>query len=98
MAIHWYVGNDAKRGFADDDFASYMAISERLEDYLSATEGIIRAMRSQLKLTRDIPIAVDEWNVWYRTGNDEKLEEVYNLEDALVVACTSTPLSGTLVT
>ena len=86
LAIHWYVGNDAKRGFADDDFASYMAISERLEDYLSATEGIIRAMRSQLKLTRDIPIAVDEWNVWYRTGNDEKLEEVYNLEDALVVA------------
>ena len=86
LAIHWYVGNDATRGFADDDFASYMAISERLEDYLSATEGIIRAMSSQLKLEQDIPIAVDEWNVWYRTHNEEKLEEVYNLEDALVVA------------
>ena len=86
LAIHWYVGNDTKRGFANDDFASYMAISERLENYLSATEGIIRAMSSQLKLKRDIPIAVDEWNVWYRTGNDEKLEEIYNLEDALVVA------------
>ena len=86
LAIHWYVGNNTQRGFADDDFASYMAISERLEDYLTGTEGILRAMRSQLKLNHDIPIAVDEWNVWYRTGNEEKLEEVYNLEDALVVA------------
>ena len=86
LAIHWYVGNDAKRGFADDDFASYMAISERLEDHLSSTEGILRAMKSALKLEHSVPIAVDEWNVWYRTGNEEKLEEIYNLEDALVVA------------
>ncbi len=86
MAIHWYVGNDAKRGYRDDDFASYMAISEKMEDMLSATEGIIRAMSSALKLEHDIPIAVDEWNVWYRVHNEGKLEEVYNLEDALVVA------------
>jgi alpha-L-arabinofuranosidase len=86
IAIHWYVGNDAKRGFADDDFASYMAISERFEDHISSTEGIIRAMSTALKHTRDIPIAVDEWNVWYRVHNEGKLEEIYNLEDALVVA------------
>jgi alpha-L-arabinofuranosidase len=86
MAIHWYVGNNRERGYRDADFASYMAISEHLEDRLTSTEGIVRAMSSALKLPRDIPIAVDEWNVWYRTGNQEKLEEVYNLEDALVVA------------
>jgi alpha-L-arabinofuranosidase len=57
-----------------------------MEDMLSGTEGIIRAMTSALKLPRDIPIAVDEWNVWYRVHNEGKLEEVYNLEDALVVA------------
>ncbi len=86
IAIHWYVGNNRDRGFADNNFASYMAISERFEDYLSATEGIIRAMSSALKLKHQIPIAVDEWNVWYRVGNEGKLEETYNLEDALVVA------------
>ncbi|MEZ4630600.1 MAG: alpha-L-arabinofuranosidase C-terminal domain-containing protein [Deinococcales bacterium] len=86
MAIHWYVGNDSKRGFRDDDFASYMAMSERFEDLLSATEGAIRAMSSALRLPKDIPIAVDEWNVWYRVHNEGKLEEIYNLEDALVVA------------
>lgn len=88
MAIHWYVGNSTERGrgFAEDDFPSYMAISERLEDLLSGTEGIIRAMSSQLKIARQIPISVDEWNVWYRVRNEGKLEEIYNLEDALVVA------------
>ncbi|MFU8888231.1 MAG: alpha-N-arabinofuranosidase [Trueperaceae bacterium] len=86
MAIHWYVGNNTERGYRDDDFASYMAISEHLEDMLSGTEGILRAMSSALKLKREIPIAVDEWNVWYRVHNEGKLEEIYNLEDAMVVA------------
>jgi alpha-N-arabinofuranosidase len=85
MAIHWYVGNDSKRGYADDDFASYMATSELLEERIASTEGIIRAMRSALKIENEIPIAVDEWNVWYRVHNEGKLEEIYNLEDALVV-------------
>lgn len=84
LAIHWYVGNNALRGYRDDDFASYMALSERIEDMLVATEGMLRAMSRTLRLGREVPIAVDEWNVWYRTGNEEKLEEVYNLEDALM--------------
>jgi alpha-L-arabinofuranosidase len=86
IAIHWYVGNDNVRGFADDHFESYMSISERFEEHLSSTEGIIQAMRSALKIKKEIPIAVDEWNVWYRVHNEGKLEEIYNLEDALVVA------------
>jgi len=86
MAIHWYVGNSTERGYRNDDFNSYMAISEKMDGMLSGTAGIIRAMSHALKLERDIPIAVDEWNVWYRVHNEGKLEEIYNLEDALVVA------------
>ena len=85
MALHWYVGNDAKRGFADDDFESYMAISELLEDRLTAYAGLIAALRLENRIDHDIPIAVDEWNVWYRVHGEGKLEEIYNLEDALVV-------------
>ena len=84
MALHWYVGNDALRGYRDNDFASYMALSELLEDRLGGYEGLIRALMLDNKLTKPVYIAVDEWNVWYRTGNKEKLEEVYNLEDALM--------------
>jgi alpha-N-arabinofuranosidase len=86
LAIHWYVGNDAKRGYREDDFASYMALSELLDERLSAYEGLIRALRLAHRLQNPIAIAVDEWNVWYRTSNAEKLEEHYNLEDALMTA------------
>ena len=80
MAVHWYMGNH------EQDFATYMALSEVIEERLSAYEGLIRAVRLAQQIERPIYIAVDEWNVWYRTHPEEGLEEVYNLEDALVVA------------
>jgi alpha-N-arabinofuranosidase len=85
MALHWYVGNQ------DNDYYEYMALSELFEERLSAYEGLIRALRLDNRISRPIWIAVDEWNVWYRThpglGNEmNNLEEIYNLEDALMVA------------
>jgi alpha-N-arabinofuranosidase len=80
ISIHWYLGNQ------ENDFAAYMAQSELLEERLSAYEGLIHALCLARRIERPIAIAVDEWNVWYRTGIAEKLEEVYNLEDALVNA------------
>jgi alpha-N-arabinofuranosidase len=87
MALHWYVGNPR------NDFADYMAQSELFEERLNAYEGLLRALCLERKIKRLIPIAVDEWNVWYRTHpqyggipSQNKLEEIYNLEDALVVA------------
>ena len=80
MAIHWYVGNH------EHDFASYMATAEWVEERLTAAEGLIDAMSYCTHNKRPIHLAVDEWNVWYRVRNEGKLEEVYNLEDALVNA------------
>ena len=85
MALHWYVGNP------NDDYYDYMALSELFETRLNAYEGLIDALRLDNRITHPIWIAVDEWNVWYRThpalGNPpNNLEEHYSLEDALVVA------------
>jgi alpha-L-arabinofuranosidase len=86
MSIHWYVGN------REDDFPGYMALSELMEDRLSGYEGLMRALTLKRRPRPPIPIAVDEWNVWYRATSDPRdpafnqLEETYNLEDALVVA------------
>ncbi len=86
MGLHWYVGNP------DNDFKAYMATSELIEERLSSYEGLLRALRLERNLEKPVPIAVDEWNVWYRTRQSagvptgKKLEERYNLEDALVVA------------
>jgi alpha-L-arabinofuranosidase len=85
LSIHWYVGSP------HHDFESYMAEAELCEERLFAYEGLIRALCLQENLKHRIPIAVDEWNVWYRTHPEfseelNGLEEVYNLEDALMVA------------
>ncbi len=79
MSIHWYIGN------RDNDFAKYMATSELLEARLSAYAGLMQALCLAHKL-KPIPLAVDEWNVWYRAYRDEQLREIYNLEDALAIA------------
>ena len=87
MAIHWYVGNAA------NDFNAFMTVSELFEERLSGYEGLIRAVRLDKGIKHPIYITVDEWNVWYRTRSrprgipeQNKLAEIYNLEDALVVA------------
>ena len=82
LSVHWYIGNP------NNDFNGYMAVSELLEKRLSSYEGLIEAIRLERQIKRPVSIAVDEWNVWYRTFPEEvreqmKLEEIYNLEDAL---------------
>ena len=83
LSIHWYVGNP------QNNFNEYMAQSELIEERLAAYEGLSRALSLQQGLKHPIPIAVDEWNTWYRTHGQytddiNNLEEVYNLEDALM--------------
>jgi alpha-L-arabinofuranosidase len=83
LSIHWYIGNP------NNDFNAYMAVSELLEKRLSSYEGLIESVRLEKQIMHPVYIAVDEWNVWYRTYPQEvreqmKLEEIYNLEDALV--------------
>lgn len=86
VSIHWYVGDKA------GDSAAYLATSELIEARLGAYEGLMRGMTLGRRLQDPIPLAVDEWNVWYRaTGgptepSDHPLEETYDLQDALVVA------------
>ncbi|MBZ0289957.1 MAG: alpha-N-arabinofuranosidase, partial [Anaerolineae bacterium] len=78
--LHWYVDNLA------NDFAAFMAKSELFEQRLTAIAGLIRAVTLDRGIRRPVRIAVGEWNVVYRTDLDRGIEEVYNLEDALMVA------------
>jgi alpha-N-arabinofuranosidase len=85
LSLHWYIGNAA------NDFEAYMAVSELIEERLSAYEGLVQAVSLERQIKHPIYLAVDEWNVWYRTYPPEvrekmKLEEIYNLEDALATA------------
>jgi alpha-L-arabinofuranosidase len=80
ISLHYYAGNNQK------DHYSFMAINKRVEEIINTTEAQIREVRMQYRVRKPIFIAFDEYNVWYRAFNDQKLEEHYNMQDALVVA------------
>ena len=76
------------------DTDSYLASSVQFESQTDTIAAAIRLAKAKNRSKKDVGICWDEWNVWYRAvGGDGEwseaphiLEEVYNLEDALVVA------------
>ena len=94
ISLHLYVGNPT------NDYADFVASTIEMDQKIEILAGLIQAamatrvdhVTGQLaKDGRQIHIALDEWNVWYRARGDSQrgrriLEEHYNLEDALVVA------------
>ena len=88
LSLHYYADNKA------DDTASFLAMSSQFESQLDTLAATLRYVKAQRRSKHDVYLSWDEWNVWYRAnsgdGNWEEaphiLEEVYNLEDALVVA------------
>ncbi len=80
IALHTYISN------REDDFERYLGRwSRTVEHYIDVTASLIRQAQSGQLSPRAIYIAYDEWNVWYRAGSKEGLEEIYNAEDALAM-------------
>lgn len=86
IALHIYVANE------DNNFYNFMSTARVMEQRTDIVRGLIEEVNQDPSRPRQIYIAWDEWNVWYRarggTGGSgyRALEEMYNLEDALVVA------------
>jgi len=83
IALHHY----ANKPRGDNSYYDFMSTAAFAERAIKITEGLIRETMSRTpRRTTPIYIAFDEWNVWYRARGEEGNEEIYNLEDALVVA------------
>jgi alpha-N-arabinofuranosidase len=88
LSLHFYAGN------RDDDTDSYLALARQFEDHLDVLAGTLRYVKAKLRSRHDVYLSWDEWNVWYKDQTTQGgwqeaphlIEEVYNLEDALVVA------------
>jgi len=79
IGIHTYINN------RDNDLERYLGgWQQTVERYIDTTRGLIREVRTGPN-PRPIYVAYDEWNVWYRAFNEQKLEETYNFEDALAM-------------
>ena len=87
-SMHYYAMNE------NNDTASYLALSADFEDFVDTLAGVLRYVKAKKRSKHNVYLSWDEWNVWYkdRSGNGNWAEaphlseEVYNLEDALVVA------------
>jgi alpha-N-arabinofuranosidase len=88
LALHYYAINH------DNDTTSYLALAAQFESHVDTLAGLLRYVKAKRRSKHDVKLSWDEWNVWYkdrsgRGGWQEAphlSEEVYNLEDALVVA------------
>jgi len=79
-----------------DDAASFMAEPARFERFIRTVERLADAEAARTGRKNKIGLSLDEWNVWYHADAADKrdppwtvgpalLEDVYTLEDALVV-------------
>ena len=87
-SMHYYAANFSH------DTASYLALSADLETSVDTLTGVLRYVKAKRRSKHDVYLSWDEWNVWYKDRSSDGnwteaprlSEEVYNLEDALVVA------------
>ncbi|MDX2004774.1 MAG: alpha-N-arabinofuranosidase [Meiothermus sp.] len=88
LSLHYYANNHA------NDPLDYLASTLLFEGHLDTLAATLRYVKSKLRSKREVYLSWDEWNVWYKnmemdgrwTEAPHLIEEVYNLEDALVVA------------
>ncbi len=88
ISLHRYVGNQA------NDTADYLAITNDVDRQIEEIDAVCRFVQARHRSAKRTFLCFDEWNVWYRNMESNGagkyaphlLEEVYNLEDALVVA------------
>lgn len=91
LSLHQYYGNQ------DDNTPDFLASTVAMDRFISSVISICDAVKAKKRKTKTINLSFDEWNVWYHSNEQDKklekwckaphqLEDVYNFEDALLVA------------
>ena len=94
ISLHNYYGNTP--ALTGNDSARYLAMNLDMERQIQEIAAVCDYVQGVLKSPKRLWLSFDEWNVWYRArgglfANGQRkfapplLEEVYNLEDALLV-------------
>jgi alpha-L-arabinofuranosidase len=94
LSLHRYFGNNQRD--SGGDTSKYLALNLSMERQIEETTAVCDLVRGHKHSPKKLWLSFDEWNVWYRTNSGDAvdghrteaphlLEEVYNLEDALLV-------------
>jgi alpha-L-arabinofuranosidase len=93
LSLHRYFGNDEETG---GDTSKYLALNLTMDREIEQILAVCEYVQGRKHTKKKLWLSFDEWNVWYRArgpahDNGHRqvaphlLEEVYNLEDALLV-------------
>ena len=91
LSVHSFIANK------DNNYPFYLATASRKGDTIKSITALCDEVKEELSSDKTISISFDEWNVWYHSIEADskikswelaphRLEDVYNLEDALVIA------------
>jgi alpha-N-arabinofuranosidase len=94
LSLHRYVGNTPEE--TGSDSAKFLAMNLSMEKQIAETVAVCDMVRGHRRSPKKLWLSFDEWNVWYRARTGDAvnghgreaphlLEEIYNLEDALLV-------------
>jgi len=94
LSLHRYIGNTPEE--TGSDTSKYLAMNLTMDRQIAETAAVCDLVRGRKRSPKKLWLSFDEWNVWYRArsgdavnGHEKEaphlLEEVYNLEDALLV-------------
>jgi alpha-N-arabinofuranosidase len=94
ISLHRYFGNTEAETGADS--SKFLALNLSMERQIEEVAAVCDVVRGHKRSPKKLWLSFDEWNVWYRERNGDAtnghrksaphlLEEVYNLEDALLV-------------
>jgi alpha-N-arabinofuranosidase len=93
ISLHRYFGNDEETG---GDTTRYLALNLDMDRQIQEIVDVCDLVRGRMRSSKTLWLSFDEWNVWYRARGGKAvdgerqvaphlLEEIYNLEDALLV-------------
>lgn len=94
LSLHRYIGNTQEE--TGKDSSKYLAMNLSMEKQIAETLAVCDLVQGHKRSPKRLWLSFDEWNVWYRARSGDAvnghgqeaphlLEEVYNLEDALLV-------------
>lgn len=92
LSMHEYYGNP------DNDTPGYLGCSLDMDAFITKVAAICDKIKEEKGSDKNIYLSFDEWNVWFHSQEQDKkipkwqtapplLEDIYNMEDALVVGC-----------
>ena len=90
ISLHNYYGNP------DNDTPAFLGSSQAMDKFIKTVAQICDEVKAEKGSDKTVNLSFDEWNVWFHSHEQDKkierwqvapplLEDIYNLEDALVV-------------